>query len=63
MDTALEKGITVELEHRELIVTILKKAGEDANEDQVRQVAALIAKVHLKEDPDYYDKLEKMEQD
>ena len=60
---ALNKGIEVELEHRDLITRLLKDADRETSEKNIRLIAAEIAKDHLKEDPDYYNKLEQVEKE
>lgn len=58
----LEKGIEVELEHRELIEKLLKEIKKsDPTEKEIRAVAEQIAKDHIAEDPEYYSKLIAME--
>ena len=52
----MEEGIEEELEHRDLITRLLKEAGKDATEDEIKAVAAEIARVHLSDDPEYYRK-------
>ena len=56
-----EKGTKVELEHIELIKKMLIEAGKVPTEEKVAAIAREIAKVHIEEDPNYYEKLEKME--
>ena len=51
----INTGTKIEMEHSSTIEKILKEKLD------ARQSARLIAKDHLKEDPDYYDKLAKME--
>lgn len=55
----LKTGINVELEHRELIKKMLLEAGQEPTEEKIRNIAAEIARVHIKEDPAYYEKLDK----
>lgn len=55
-----EKGINVELEHRDLIIEMLTKAGQEPTEEKIKAIAREIASVHIKEDPQYYEKLEKV---
>lgn len=58
----LEIGTEVELEHRKLIETLIKKIkGSEPTEEEIKEVAAQIAKDHIAEDPEYYSKLKKME--
>jgi len=57
----MDKGIEVEMEHRELIVKMLKEAGKEPTEEMIKRIASEIAKVHIEEDPKYYEKLEKIE--
>ena len=54
------KGTEVELEHRDLITKMLVLAGYIPTESKVRAVAREIARVHVVEDPQYYEKLEKV---
>jgi hypothetical protein len=56
----LSKGVESELEHRDLIVKMLTEAGEEATEAKIISIAAEIARVHEKENPEYYDKLERV---
>lgn len=56
----LKKGIEVELEHYELIKRMLLEAGKEPTEDKIRAIAAEIARVHIEESPDYYEKLKKV---
>lgn len=57
----LEMGTEVELEHRDLIKKMLIDAGKNPSEEMIRMVAAEIAKVHIEEDPEYYEKLAEIE--
>ena len=63
----LEMGIKVEMEHADTIRWLAKKLGpgpgydEKAMEDLVKEAATKIAQDHLKELPDYYSRLKKME--
>lgn len=61
MNPVIDKGIKTELEHRDLIVKMLTEAGKEATEEKILAIAEEIAKVHTKEDPQYYEKLERME--
>ena len=54
---SLEKGISIENEHRASLERVIK------NKDLVDKIIENIASDHLKEDPNYYEKLERMEQD
>ena len=57
----LEKGIEVELEHTETIKKIAEATGSETSDELIRQISKMIAKDHLDEMPDYYDKLETIE--
>jgi len=61
MTPPIDKGVKTELEHRDLIVKMLTEAGKEATEEKILAIAAEIAKVHEEEDPQYYEKLERME--
>lgn len=54
-DNELEKGIAVEQEHKETFEKVA--AGKIGIEEAIKETA----EEHIKEDPQYYDKLEKME--
>ena len=54
-----QKGIVVELEHKDLIEKMLREAGRPVTKSAILSIAAEIARVHEKEDPNYYAKLEK----
>jgi hypothetical protein len=58
MTDQLDKGIKVEKEHTETIKKIIDGSVTDVNE-----AAKLIAKDHLKEMPDYYDRLSVLERE
>lgn len=58
MTSQIEKGIKVEKEHTDTIKKIMDGSVKDVNE-----AAKLIAKDHLKELPDYYDRLSVMEKE
>ena len=58
--TEAELGVKKELEHRDLIVEMLTKAGKEPDEEKIKRIAFEIARVHVKEDPQYYEKLEKV---
>lgn len=61
----LKIGTEVEMEHREIISALLVQAypdlSGDALENKIMLVAKEIARVHIKEDPEYYTKLKKIE--
>ena len=61
----LEKGIEVEKEHKDLLDLIKEKLKEHNHGCEMPitddEFYSTIAKAHLKELPDYYDRLEKME--
>jgi SAM-dependent methyltransferase len=59
----LEMGIEVELEHRDLIIEMLEAAGKETSEENIRAIAAEIAKVHIEEDKEYYTKLKQIEKE
>lgn len=56
----ISKGVKTELEHRDLIVKFLTGAGQEVTEAKIMSIAAEIARVHEKEDPHYYEKLERV---
>jgi len=58
--TEYQKGINVELEHRDLITKMLIEAGQEVTEEKVKAIAREIARAHIEEDPSYYEKLEKV---
>ena len=54
------KGTEVELEHRVLITEMLTLAGYIPTESKIKAIAREIARVHVEEDPRYYEKLERV---
>lgn len=56
----LQKGIEAEMEHEETIRKIIELA-KNPSEEIIRQISEMIAKDHLDEMSDYYDKLETIE--
>lgn len=56
----MSKGTEVELEHRTLITEMLVLAGYIPTESKIKAVAREIARVHVDEDPSYYEKLERV---
>ena len=58
-DSELEKGTIEELEHKELIIKMLLEAGKEPSEENILDIARMIAKTHLAKNPEYYSDLEK----
>ena len=57
----IKMGIVVEKEHTDTIKWLVEKFGGEATEDIINEAAKRIAEDHLKELPDYYTRLKKME--
>ena len=55
-----EMGIKTELEHRDLVIKMLIDAGQEPTEEKIKSILKEIVRVHLEEDPQYYEKIEKV---
>lgn len=52
---SVDEGVSVEMEHSETIKRVLANPSDYS----VEKVAEMIARDHIKETPDYYEKLKK----
>lgn len=64
-ETQLEKGVKVEVEHKETLITLLNQANPKLTEKELEDLLTkgyeLIAQDHIKEIENYYDLLAQLE--